>query len=298
MIYINNVYKSIGNKSVLKSINLKVQKGSIFGLIGENGAGKTTLIKCLTGIYKADKGEIKIDNEEVFENNKIKDRMGYVADQNNYFSFFKVKEIINFYKDTYSNFSIDRFRKLNNIFKIFENKRIKDLSKGMKMQLSLMLNLSINAKVLILDEPTSGLDVIVKKKFTNILLEEVEKNNTTIFISSHNLGDLERICDNIAIINRGEIKYVNSIENMKKNIKKLQVLFNGKVPEEIHSWKEIMYIKNIGRINYIITKNYSKKLEDNLINMGAQFVEEIDLGLEEMFIYSVGEELDSEKCMS
>ncbi|WP_099188671.1 ABC transporter ATP-binding protein [Tepidibacter mesophilus] len=297
MIDIQNVSKKIGNKTVLKDIDLNIKKGSIFGIIGENGAGKTTLIKCLTGIYKVDDGSIKIDDEEVFENNKIKQRIGYVADQNNYFTYFKIKEMIEFYKKSYDKFSIEKFEKLNEIFKISKEKKIKDLSKGMKMQLSLMLNLSINADVLILDEPTSGLDAIVKKKFVKILIDEVADNDTTIFISSHHLGEIERICDSIAIINNGEIKYVNSIEDMKNSIKKIQVLFEEKAQDEIKEWDEVLCVESIGRITYIIVKDYSKELQLRLKDKGAKFIEEIDLSLEDVFIYSVGEELENEKCV-
>lgn len=297
MIDIQNVSKKIGNKIVLKDIDLNIKKGSIFGIIGENGAGKTTLIKCLNGVYKVDEGNIKIDGEEVFENNKIKQRIGYVADQNNYFTYFKIKEMIEFYKKAYNGFSIEKFEKLNEIFKISKEKRIKDLSKGMKMQLSLILNLSINAKVLILDEPTSGLDAIVKKKFIKILIDEVADNGTTIFISSHHLGELERICDTIAIINKGKIKYVNSIEDMKNSIKKIQVLFEEKVEDEIEDWDEVLRLDSVGRITYIVVKNYSEELQLKLKQKGAKFIEEIDLSLEDIFIYSVGEELENEKCV-
>ncbi|WFD09517.1 ABC transporter ATP-binding protein [Tepidibacter hydrothermalis] len=297
MIQIQNITKKIGNKMVLKDIELNIEKGSIFGLIGENGAGKTTLIKCLTGIYKVDVGSVKIDDEEVFENNKIKQKIGYVADQNNYFTYFKIEEIIEFYKRAYDKFSVERFERLNDIFKISKEKKIKDLSKGMKMQLSLMLNFSINPEVLILDEPTSGLDAVVKKKVIKILIDEVADNGTTVFISSHHLEEIERICDNIAIIENGEIKYVNSIENMKDSIKKLQVLFEEKAQDEIKTWDEVLCVESIGRITYIIVKDYSEELQLRLKDKGAKFIEEINLSLEDIFIYSVEEELENEKCI-
>lgn len=278
----------LGDKKALNKINLNIEKGSIFGVIGENGAGKTTLIKCMLGIYKQDEGEIKIDGQPVFENTEIKQKIGYVAAEIQYYSSFKVKELIKFYSLTYNTFSYERFKELNEIFKIPENKRIRELSKGMKMRVSLMLNLSIYPEILILDEPTSGLDPIIKRKLINILLEEVSERNTTIFIASHHLDDLERICDSVAIIEKGEIKYTSNIENMKKHIKKLQVLFKDEnKTEEIKTWNEIMTIESIGRITYIITNNYSEKLQEKLLNLGAEFVEEIDLSLEDMFIYSM-----------
>lgn len=298
MIEINGVCKSLGDKQVLKGINLHVKKGSIFGMIGENGAGKTTLIRCLTGIFKVDQGEIKIDGQQVFENPEIKQKIGYVADQNQYFSSFKIKELVDFYEMTYPSFSLERFKELNQIFGIPEGRRIRELSKGMKMRVSLMLNLSIYPEVLILDEPTSGLDPIIKKKVMSLLVEEVAERDVTVFISSHHLNDLERICDSIAIMDKGEIKYVNNIEDMKDNIKKLQVVFKDKISADFSSWSEIMTVEKLGRVNYLITKNYSKELEQKLLNNGAMFVEEIDLSLEDMFIYSMEEGRDYEKILA
>ncbi|NEZ45804.1 ABC transporter ATP-binding protein [Clostridium niameyense] len=295
MIEVKDVYKTLGEKNILTNINIEVKKGTIFGLIGENGAGKTTLIKCLTGIYKQDKGCIKVQGEEVFENPKIKEKIGYIAAEGQYYNSFKIKELIKFYSMTYKSFSYTRFKELNKIFKISENKRIRELSKGMKMRVSLMLNLSIYPEILILDEPTSGLDPIIKRKVINLLVDEVSKRGTTIFISSHHLEDLERICDSIAIMEKGEIKYINNIENMKNSIKKLQVLFKDKsIINEIKKYKEVMTIENIGRISYIITKNYTKELKEKLMGNGAEFIEEIDLSLEDMFIYSTegGEEYE------
>lgn len=298
MIEISGVCKSLGDKQVLKDINLHVKKGSIFGLIGENGAGKTTLIRCLTGIFKVDQGEIKIDGQQVFENPEIKQKIAYVADQNQYFSSFKIKELVDFYEMTYPSFSLERFKELNHIFGIPEGKRIRELSKGMKMRVSLMLNLSIYPEVLILDEPTSGLDPIIKKKVMSLLVEEVAEKNVTVFISSHHLNDLERICDSIAIMDKGQIKYVNNIEDMKDNIKKLQVVFKDKISADFSSWSEIMTVEKLGRVNYLITRNYSKELEQKLLNNGAMFVEEIDLSLEDMFIYSMEEGRDYEKILA
>ncbi|AJD31099.1 ABC transporter ATP-binding protein [Clostridium sporogenes] len=298
MISISNVSKMLGDKKALNNINLDIEKGSIFGVIGENGAGKTTLIKCMLGIYKQDEGEIKVDGKPVFENTLVKGKIGYVAAEIQYYSSFKVKELVKFYTLTYSTFSYERFKELNKIFKIPENKRIRELSKGMKMRVSLMLNLSIYPEILILDEPTSGLDPIIKRKLINILLEEVSERNTTIFIASHHLDDLERICDSVAIIEKGKIKYANNIEDMKKYIKKLQVLFKDEnKTEEIKAWDEIMTVENVGRINYLITNNYSDELQEKLIKSGAEFVEEIDLSLEDMFIYSMEGGKENEKLI-
>ncbi|WLC71072.1 ABC transporter ATP-binding protein [Clostridium estertheticum] len=292
MIDIKNMSKKIDDKYILKNVDLHVNKGSIFGIIGENGAGKTTLIKCLTGIYRANEGSILIDGEEVFDNNKIKQRIGYVSDENQYFSSFKVKELLEFYKKAYNDFSKERFDELNIKFKIPLNRRIRELSKGMKMRTAILLNLSIKPDILILDEPTSGLDPVIKKELMSIIVDEVASRDVTVFISSHHLDHIERICDNIAIIKNGTIKLKSSMEDAKNSMKKLQMMFKDgvNINEKLSSINGVIKVETIGRVNYIITKNYTKDLEKKLYDMGAEFIEIVDMSLEDMFIYFVEEE--------
>lgn len=287
LIKVVDVNKSLGDKKILNDININVEEGSIFGLIGPNGVGKTTLIKCLTGIYQIDKGSIRIAEQEVYENTEVKKIIGYVADDNSYFSNQKVKEIVKFYELAYDTFSRERFDELNKEFNLSLKTTFKKLSKGMRMQLAIMLNLSIMPKLLIMDEPTSGLDPIVKKKVMNIILDDVAERGTTVFISSHNLSDLERICDSVAIINKGEIKFSDSIENMKNNIRKLQVVFKDTPPEDFKNWTEILSVSNVGRVYTIVTCRYDDAFKNKLQNCNITFEEEIDLSLEDMFIYSV-----------
>jgi ABC-2 type transport system ATP-binding protein len=292
MIDIKNVSKQIDGKYILRNVDLHVNKGSIFGIIGENGAGKTTLIKCLTGIYRVNEGKILINGEEVFDNNIVKQKIGYVSDENQYFSSFKVKELMKFYKKTYNNFSQDRFDELNEKFEIPVKRRIRELSKGMKLRVAILLNLSIKPDILILDEPTSGLDPVIKKEIMSIIVDEVASRGVTVFISSHHLDHIERICDNVAIIKNGEIKYMSSIEEAKNSLVKLQVVFNDNedTHKKLSSLDGVIKVESIGRVNYIITKNYTKEFEKSLYDMGADFIEIIDMCLEDMFIYFVGEE--------
>lgn len=297
MIEINQVTKILGGREVLKKVSLGVTRGSIFGLIGENGAGKTTLIKCMTGIYRPDQGQIRIGDQEVFDNPEVKGKIGYVADQNQYFHNMKIKELLQFYRMSYPAFSEDKFQSLNRLFHLDPDKRVRQLSKGMKMRLALGLNLSIYPEVLILDEPTSGLDPVAKREVTNLLLQEVEERNTTVFIASHHLSDLERVCDSIAIIRQGEIQYVNSLEEMKRNIKKLQVVFQEEPPQDLGDWPEVMAVETVGRVHYLITREYSSAFADKLKNCRLMLLEEVDLSLEDMFIYAAGEGLKNDKVL-
>lgn len=290
MIEVNNVSFEMDGKTILNDINLKIPEGKIYGIIGPNGVGKTTLLRCLTGVYETTKGIVKYDGENVYDNPKIKEIIGYVADENIMPPNFRVKDLIKFYKYSYPKFDEKKFKELNEIFKIPEGKFIFQLSKGMKMRLSIMFAFSIHAKYLILDEPTSGLDSILKNKLLKIFVDEVYDNNTTIIISSHHLNELERICDDVAILDNGVISYENSIENMKNKIKKIQVAFDEPVYEEDLNLKGIFKISKVGRVFTIITDEYDDEFIKALNKFKPLFIEEVDLSLEDIFIYKVDKE--------
>ena len=287
MIEIKNLSFEIDGKKILKDININVKEGRIFGIIGPNGVGKTTLMRCMTGVYNSTSGSVCYDGESVYENIDVKSRIGYVADENILPSNFKVSSVIKYYKLTYKNFDMKRFEELNKIFKIPTNRYIFQMSKGMKMRLSIMLAFSIKAKYLILDEPTSGLDAILKNKLLKIFADEVIENNTTIIISSHHLNELERICDDVAILDDGIVSYENSVENMKNKIKKIHVAFDETVYEEDLKLKGIFKISRVGRVYNIITDEYDEEFVNELNKFKPLFIEEIDLSLEDIFIYKV-----------
>ncbi|MBN1038510.1 ABC transporter ATP-binding protein [Clostridium botulinum] len=295
MIQVDNLSFSIDEKEILKDINLNINEGKIFGIIGPNGVGKSTLLRCLSGIYKTSEGEVRYNDENVYDNPNIKENIGFVADENTFFYNFKVKEVLKYYKYAYKNFDIDRFNELNEIFKLPLNKFVFQFSKGMKMRLSLALAFSIKAKYLILDEPTSGLDPIVKNKLLKIFIDEVANNNATIIISSHHLGELERICDEVAILDEGKVSYKNSIENMKNKIKKIQVAFDNPTYEEDLELKGVFKISKVGRVFTIITEQYDEEFIKALNKFNPLFMEEIDLSLEDIFIYKVDKEEKNEK---
>lgn len=290
MIEINNVSFEIDDKNILKEVNLNINKGTILGIIGPNGVGKTTLLRCLTGIYKPSSGNVIYDGQDVFDNPKVKEEIGYVADENIFNTNFRVNEILKFYEYSYRKFDRKKFDELNEIFNIPLNRFIFQLSKGMKMRLSIMLAFSIHAKYLILDEPTSGLDAVLKNKLLKIFVDEVSENNTTIVISSHHLGELERICDEVAILDNGVISYKNSVDNMKYKIKKIQVAFKEDIKEENFRLKGVVKITKIGRVFTIITEEYDEDFLKKLEKYDPLFIEEIDLSLEDIFIYKVDKE--------
>jgi ABC-2 type transport system ATP-binding protein len=289
MIEISELHKHLGTKDVLTDINFTVEPGRIFGLVGENGAGKTTLFKCATGVYCPEKGAVRIAGQTVYENPTVKEGIGYVADQNQYFPSYRIEELLSFYSLAYPRFSLERFWELNQIFDLPEKTRVKELSKGMQMRLTLMLSLSIRPDVLVLDEPTSGLDPLAKREVMNLLLEEVESRGVTVLISSHHLGDLERICDTIGIMAQGKMRSIHSLEEMKLSMRKLQAVFPQGEPADLASWPEVLAVEKMGRVHYIVTKQYSDDLLAKLHQTAPLVLEEVPLSLEDMFIYAAKE---------
>ncbi|MBR6222264.1 MAG: ABC transporter ATP-binding protein [Lachnospiraceae bacterium] len=284
MLEIKDLYKSYDKKEALRNVSLTVKPGEIHGLIGENSAGKTTLIKCAVGIYRADKGEITYDDKPVFDNPEVKVRIGYVADYNDYIGYYKVKRMVKTYCYFYPKFSVERFNELNQIFNIPVDLKISSLSKGQKMRLAYMMELSKEPDYLILDEPTSGLDPVAKAKFFEILINEVETRNIGVLISSHNLESLERICDTVTMLKSGEVEKQMTMDAMKEELTELNVVFEGGAPKELSSFPDVLKISNVGSIYTLIVKNYDEKFMKKLKEMGAGLIEPVDISLEELFI--------------
>jgi ABC-2 type transport system ATP-binding protein len=287
MLQIINVSKGFSNKDAIKNVSLEVKPGTIMGLVGPNGAGKSTLLRTIVGIYTPDSGEVKIKGANIKNNSFIKELLGYVADRNDFFNSYKIKDIVKYYKLAYKNFDESRFNDINKVFEISLNNRLSKLSKGNASRVAFMLAISSSPELLILDEPTSGLDPIVKRKFLRLLVEDVSERGTTVVISSHNLGDLESICDQVVFLNNGEIVKDNTLDNLKTSMKKLQIIFEDNAPEDFEAWKEFINVSKLGRSYNVITESYTEELVKKLKDQGALFIEELDLTLEDMLIYTV-----------
>ncbi|MGJ0846167.1 ATP-binding cassette domain-containing protein [Tissierella praeacuta] len=286
MIEVIGVNKVFNGFKALDNVNMSIKKGTIHGIIGENGAGKTTLLQMLSGVYQVEEGKILIDGEEVYDNRKVKEKIGYVADRNQYFKDYKIKELLDFYSGIYKDFSTDDFYNYNEIFNLKLDKKVRQLSKGMQMRLALMLNLSINPEVLILDEPTSGLDAIIKKDLLDILINQVHEKENTVVISSHHIGELEKICDEVTILHKGKVKYQSNIDEIKESVKKLQVIFKKDVEKELEKIDSIINIEKIGSVYYLIIDNYGEEILSDLNNLGSELIENVGISLEEIFIYT------------
>ncbi|MBU5454984.1 ABC transporter ATP-binding protein [Caproiciproducens sp. MSJ-32] len=295
MLEVVNYSFKYGENLVLEDISFSLGKGKILGIIGPSGCGKTSLVKAIVGIYESKESSIRLFGRQVYDNAEVKRNIAYVPDEQPSFYLITIKEIVNFYKSIYSSFSEERFYKINKVFKIPLNKRFMQLSKGMKMRVSIMIAFSLDASLLVLDEPTSGLDPILKKAVLNLVREEVSSGEKSAIITSHNLRDLEEVCDEILIINNGKVDYYNTLNNMKENIKKIQVAFDKPIYEEDLACQGIITIDNVGRVFTIITEKYDDKFIKSLQQYEPLFIEEIDLNLEEIFIYKLGKEKEYEK---
>lgn len=285
-VMIENATKHYGSMKALDGVTIRIEEGTIHGIIGENGAGKTTLIKTLVGIHTLDEGSIKVDEQPVYENNIVKQKIGYVADQNQYFRSYKLKHLVDFYADTYPSFSREKFQAYNTKLKLDLNKKVSQLSKGMQMRLSLMLNLAINPEVLVLDEPTSGLDAIAKKEVLDWIVADVAERGMTVLISSHHLGELEKLCDTMSMIHGGVITYQSTVDELKEKVRKLQVVFEEEKPEDLHEWEGVLDVSHLGSVYHLVTKDYSEALIKRLEGAKVKLVEVIPLTLEEIFIYT------------
>lgn len=284
MLEIKDLWKGYNKTKVIKGVNLSVEKGEIHGLIGENSAGKTTLIKCAAGVYKPDEGEILYDGEPIYDNPPIKEKVGYVADSNEYIGLYTVSRMVDMYEDFYPKFSREKFNEYNEIFMLDVKKRIHSLSKGQKMRLAFMLETSKQPEYLILDEPTSGLDPIAKAKFYELLINEVEHNDIGVLISSHNLGGLERICDSVTMLHKGVVDRQMSMDDMKCELTQLNVVFEGGANKKVYDMPEILRITNVGSIYTLIVRDYDEDFASKLKANGASLVEPLDISLEELFV--------------
>ena len=291
MIEVMKLNKSLDGKPIIKDINFKISTGNIVGLVGPNGAGKSTLLRNMVDIYTPDSGKVIIDGQDIRDNISLKSTIGYVPDKNEYFNKEKVRNVIKYYKLAYDTFDENRFAELNGSFNIPLNQKVEKLSKGNISRLMFMLALSFRPKVLILDEPTSGLDPIAKRKFLKILVSDVSERETTVLISSHNLADLESICDHILFIDNGEIVKDNSLDTLKTTIKKIQVIFKDNAPANFEKWPCFLNVSHVGKSYSIVTNNFNEDLVDKLRENGALFIEELDLSLEDMLVYTVDKNL-------
>ena len=287
MIEVNNVVKSFDGFAALDGATLSVPAGSVYGLVGPNGAGKSTLIRHLTGIYRQDSGTVRIGGEDVWENAALKGRMAAIPDDWYYFLQSSVRDMMRFYRGFYPTFSMERYEKLKEAFQIDEKRTIRRLSKGMQKQVAFWLAMSCMPDYLILDEPVDGLDPVMRRQVWSLMLGDVAQRGTTVLVSSHNLRELEDVCDHVGIMDHGKVLLERSLAQLQDNMVKLQVVFPdgmSEVPAEL----PVLHAAKVGRIHTLIMRMGAEEAEARLAAYNPLLVDAVPLTLEEIFIYELG----------
>ncbi len=290
MIHIKNIRKSFEDMEAVKNVSLHINKGSIYGLLGSNGAGKTTLLKILVGIYRQDSGEVQIDNQSVFENIQIKEKIIFLPDTLFFFSQYTIKQMADYYRSLFPTWNEERYQRLGEVFPIEQNKKVHRLSKGMQRQVAFWLTLSTMPEVLVLDEPLDGLDAVMRQKVKNLLVQDVAEREMTVLISSHNLREVEDICDHVGILHHGEIIIERDLDDLKSDIHKIQVAFKaGEIPAQLLQDLDVLYQESRGSVLLCIVRGKEEDVTAKVQSFRPVLFDLLPLTLEEIFIYEMGD---------
>ncbi|WP_414054207.1 ABC transporter ATP-binding protein [Macrococcus equi] len=288
MIQINEATKYFGVFTAVNKSTLSIRPGSIQGLLGSNGAGKTTLLKMIAGIYKADSGAILFNKQDVFENEDYKSKMIFISDIPYFFGHANLKEMGDFYQTLYPNFSQERFTQLTQLLKMHPQKKLSKLSKGMKRQCAFILAIAARPEVMLLDEPFDGLDPIVRHTIKNILIQDVTNHDMALFVSSHNLREMEDFCDSVTLMHEGSILMARDLDDLKGNVAKIQMAFE-KIPNEQFFKGMNLVEKSVkGRVVTCIVKGDFDDIEQYITSGNPLMYDILPLSLEEIFTYELG----------
>lgn len=288
MIEVKNVCKAFDSTKALDGLSLNVPKGSIYGLVGPNGAGKSTIIRHITGILRQDSGEVFVDGKPVYENPEVKSKIAYIPDDIFFFTQASIKDMMKFYKGIYAGFSVERYQKLREAFELDENVKMRSLSRGMRKQAAFWIMTSICANVMVLDEPVDGLDPVMRRQVWSILMSDVAENGTTVLVSSHNLRELEDVCDHVGIMNNGKLLLEQSLSDLQENISKVQIALEDGTG--LPSGLDILSKSSMGRMMTIIVRGGAEEVTNKLSTVSPLYMDVIPLTLEEVFLYELGGE--------
>ena len=287
MLEMQNVTKTFGDFTALKNLTLTVPKGAVYGLVGPNGAGKSTAIRHLTGIYRPDSGKVTMDGQPIYENPEIKAAIGYIPDDIFYYPSATLEDMRRFYRGIYPQFDDALFDRLYDVFRLPKKGQIRRFSKGMQKQAAFHLALCTRPKALILDEPVDGLDPVMRRQVMSLILSDVAEYGTTVLISSHNLRELEDVCDHVGIMDHGKVLLERSLAQLQDNMVKLQVVFQDGV-NEVPADLPVLHASKVGRIHTLIMRMNAEEATERLSAYNPLLVDAVPLTLEEIFIYELG----------
>lgn len=288
MIQVTQLEKSFDDFHALNGVDMHVGKGEIYGLVGPNGAGKSTLIRHLTGVYRPDAGQVLIAGEPVFENRNVKAKFAYIPDELFYFMQADTMEMKRFYQGIYPKFDEKLFEKMRKFFPNIDTKRsIRRLSKGMQKQVAFWLAICCRPEILILDEPVDGLDPVMRRQIWSIIMADVSEHETTVFVSSHNLRELEDVCDHVGIMHQGKVILERSLSELQGSVCKIQTAFQAEMPK-LPDGFEVLHMSNTGRVYTLIVKGNPAEAKKQIERLNPMLVDVLPLTLEEIFIYELG----------
>ncbi|MCR5500091.1 MAG: ABC transporter ATP-binding protein [Acetatifactor sp.] len=285
MIEINGVTKKFDELTALREVSAKIEEGQVFGLIGTNGSGKSTLLRTICGVYRPEEGEVKIDGENVFENPAVKSKVFYISDDQFFFAGGTPMDMLRYYQTVYPAFDKERFLKLMEIMKLNPKRKINTFSKGMKKQLSVMLGVSAGTKYLLCDETFDGLDPVIRQTVKSLFIKEMADRGLTPIIASHNLRELEDVCDHVGLLHQGGILFSQDLDSMKLGIFKLQCVLRS--PDDVAKIGEhfpILKQEHTGTLTTLTLRGESSAISHLEMELMPIFWELLPLTLEEIFI--------------
>ena len=282
MLEMKNVTKTFGGFKALDNLSLTVPSGAVYGLVGPNGAGKSTAIRHLTGIYRPDSGEITLEGLPIYENPAVKQTIGYIPDDIFYFLSATLEDMGKFYRGMYPKFDDALFQRLYDVFQLPKKSPIRRFSKGMQKQAAFHLTLACRPDILVLDEPVDGLDPVMRRQVMSLILSDVAEHGTTVLISSHNLRELEDICDHVGIMDHGKMLLERSLADMQGSTVKVQIV--GEIPETL----EVLHETASGRLKTLVVRGNAEEVERAVAAAKPDYFDVLPLSLEEIFIYELG----------
>ena len=282
MLQLQNVTKTFGTFKALDNLSMDVPRGAVYGLVGPNGAGKSTAIRHMTGIYRQDSGAVTLAGKPVYENPDVKKIIGYIPDDVFYFPSATMEDMKQFYKGMYEQFDDALFERLFEAFELPRKTPIRRYSKGMQKQAAFHLTLCTHPEMLILDEPVDGLDPVMRRQVMSLILSDVAEHGTTVLISSHNLRELEDVCDHVGIMDHGKMLLQKSLADMQGMTHKLQIV--GDIPEKL----DILHQSSSGRLQTLIVRGKLQEIQAKAAAVRPAYFDVLPLSLEEIFIYELG----------
>ena len=286
MIEVKNVTKRFDGFAALSDLTMTVPTGAVYGLVGPNGSGKSTILRHITGVYRQDAGEVLVDGQPVFENPEVKARIAYIPDDVFYFPQAGVRDMMQYYRGVYPRFDTARYEKLKEVFQLDERQPIRRMSKGMQKQAAFWLAMCQMADIMVLDEPVDGLDPVMRRQIWGLLMADAAERGLTVLVSSHNLRELEDVCDHVGILDHGHLLLERSLTELQENISKIQLALPDERP--LPAGLNLVHETVSGRLRTLILRGDPDETLQKLRECEPLFLDAVPLSLEEIFIYELG----------